>query len=187
MAYNGWYHPKIFRKSVDFKSDVYFGGDQLTADVDEINSLDLSAVGAVSKIKKINMKAADFADNAEIGTGFVLPDEAVVKNVFLRVNTAEATATTKTVIVGTDSTDGGDADGYLAGSSVAATGLVHGTLANAGQTLGALLRVDEGGTGELVPEADYTMGGKEITVTAGDAGGFDEVDFDIFVEYIELA
>ena len=160
---------------------------KITATVDEINQLDASSVGATKKIKKISFTAADFADNDEVGTGWPLPDNAIVTNVFLNVKTVEATASTKTVNIGTDSTDGGDADGYLAGASVATKGLVKGTLLNSGQTLGALLRVDEGGTGELVPEPDVTMGGVEITATAGDAEGFTEAVFDVLIEYIEVA
>jgi len=175
--------------SIDIESGGAFkiGGTAVTATAAEINELDLSAVGAVSKIKKINMTASSFSDNSEVGTGWSLPDNAVVKNVFIRVNTAEQTATTKTIDVGTDSTNGGDADGYLVGVSVASTGLVKGTLDSAGQTLGALLYVDEDGSGALVSEIDIASGGKEITVTAGDASGFSEVDFDIFIEYIEIA
>ncbi len=165
---------------------VEIGGVAITATPAELNNLDLSTVGAISKVKKIQMSAADFPDNSEIATGWSLPADAVVKNVFIRVNTAEVTATTKTIIVGTDSTDGGDADGYLAGVSVAATGLVKGTLLHTGRTVGALLQTTGSATA-AVPEANYTMGGKEITVSAGDAGGFDEADFDIFIEYIEIA
>ena len=193
MAYSNWYHPKIQRKSaefadsVDLGTDVLVGGESVTANAHEINTLDLNATGGVTRYMKISMVAADFDDNSEVGTGYVLPEFAIVKNVFVRVNTEEATATTKTIDVGTDSTDGGDADGYLDGVSVASEGLVHGTLLNTGQTLGALLAVDEDGAGTLVPEPDYTMGGKEITVTAGDAGGFDEAEFDIFIEYILVA
>jgi len=175
--------------SLDIESGgaLKIAGTQVTASAAEINELDLSEVGAASKIKKINMTAADFSDNSEVGTGWSLPAKAVVKNVFIYVNTAESTATTKTINVGTDSTDGGDADGFLAGVSVASTGLVKGTLDSAGQTLGALLRADEDGSGALVPEIDVSSGGKEVTATAGDANGFSEVDFDIFIEYIEVA
>jgi len=195
------YQPKVYIKqdgnelviasggSIDIESGGSFeiAGTQVTATASEINELDLSEVGAVSKIKKINMTASDFSDNSEVGTGWSLPSKAVVKNVFINVNTAESSATTKTINVGTDSSNGGDADGYLKGVSVAATGLVKGTLDSGGQTLGALLYVDEDGAGALVPEIDIASGGKEITVTAGDASGFSEADFDIFIEYIEVA
>ena len=159
-------------------------GTQVTSTAAELNTLDISAVGAISKVQKIRITAP--ADGDETSTGTTLPDKAVVKNVFVDVITAEATGVTKTIDVGTDSTDGGDADGFLAGISVAGTGLVKGTLVNSGQTLGALLRVDEGGGGELVPEIDIASGGKEITFTAGSAD-FDELVADIYIEYIEIA
>lgn len=165
---------------------VEIGGVAITATASELNELDASNVGAVRKIKKLSMSAADFADNSEIATGWNLPAVAVVTSVFIRVNTAEATASTKTIDVGTDSTDGGDADGYLVGVSVAGTGLVKGTMLHSARTVGALLQTTGSATAG-VPEADYTMSGKEITVTAGDAGGFDDVDFDIFIEYIDVA
>lgn len=161
--------------------------DGVTSTAAEINTLDLSVVGAISKVVKANMVAADFSDNSEVDTGITLPAKAVVKNVFVYVNTAETTATTKTIDVGTDSTDSGDADGYIDAGSVAATGFVKPTLLNTGQTLGALLRVDEDGAGALVPEVDVASGGKKVTVTAGDASGFTEADFDIYVEYVEVA
>lgn len=135
------------------------------------------------KVAKVDITAP--ADGSETGTGFTLPANAVVKNVFLRVNTAEATGTTKTLTVGTDSTASGDADGYLVAVDVSATGLVKGTLSSTGQTLGALLTADEDGAGALVPEIDAVSGGKEITVTAGSAD-FAELDATLFVEYIDV-
>ena len=159
-------------------------GTQVTSTAVELNALDVSVVGAISKVQKIRITAP--SDGNETSTGTTLPAKAVVKNVFVNVVTAEVTGTTKTIDVGTDSGDGGDADGFLAGISVAGTGLVKGTLLNTGQTLGALLRVDEGGTGELVQEIDIASGGKEITFTAG-SNDFEQLVADIYIEYIEIA
>ena len=159
-------------------------GTEVTVSAAELNALDISEVGAISKVQKIRITAP--ADGNETSTGTTLPAKAVVKNVFVDVITAEATGTTKTIDVGTDSSDGGDADGYLAGISVVGTGLVKGTLLNSGQTLGALLTVDEDGSGALVQEIDIASGGKEITFTAGSAN-FDELVADIYIEYIEVA
>lgn len=157
---------------------------QITATPAELNLMDLSAVGALRKVAKIAITAPE--DGTEQSTGFTLPDKCVVHAVYLDVTTAEATGTTKTITVGTDSTDSGDADGFLAGVSVAATGLVKGTLASAGQTLGALLVADEDGAGALVPEADISSGGKEVTFTAASAD-FAELVANIFIEYTEIA
>src|SRR6056297_1861115 len=95
-------------------------GSEITATPAELNELDVSTAGAVRKIGKIAITAPE--DNSEQSTGFVLPDKAIVHDVFLDVTTAEVTGTTKTINVGTDSTDSGDADGYLAGVSVSTTG-----------------------------------------------------------------
>jgi hypothetical protein len=169
----------------DLLDALAFNGTELTATVAELNELDLSAVGAVSKIKKINMTAADFSDTSEVDTGWDLPATAIVKNVFINVNTKEETATTKTIDVGTNGSGSDDPNGFLAGVSVATAGLVKGTLASGGQTLGALLYADEDGSGALVPEPDITSGGESVTVTAGEA--FTEADFDILIEYIEIS
>lgn len=122
------------------------------------------------------------ADGTEQDTGDDLPDLAVLPDVFVHVRTAESTGTTKTIDVGLLSTEtGGDADGFLAGVDVSSTGLVKGTLDSAGQTLGALLHVDEGGTGELVPEPHLTdaVTAKSISFTAGSAD-FAELVADLY-------
>lgn len=128
------------------------------------------------------------ADGSETATGFTLPTDAIVTNVWLRVRTAEATGTTKTIDVGTDSGDSGDADGFLDGVSVASTGLVKGTLATGSETLGALLTAESeaGTTDATVPESDIASGGKEMTYTAGSAD-FAELEADIIVEFYEIA
>jgi peptidoglycan hydrolase-like protein with peptidoglycan-binding domain len=185
---------------IDSSGNLYQAGTQITATAAELNilddatvttaelnELDLSAVGAVSKIKKINMTAADFEDNTEVDTGWDLPANAIVKNVFINVNTKEDTATTKTINVGTDGTGSNDPDGFLAGVSVATAGLVKGTLTYNAVTLGELLYTNTGDSSNPVPEPDITSGGESVTVTAGDSGGFTEVDFDILIEYIEVA
>ncbi len=202
------YHPGVYRKSggdelivsskgkqtvesggeVDIESGgiLKIAGTQVTASATELNQLDASVVGAVSKIKVINMTAADFEDDSEVETGFVLPANAIVKNVFVNVNAAEETATTKTIDVGTDGTGSDDHDGFLAGVSVAAEGLVKGTLAYGAVTLGALLFTNTDNGSDPAPEPDVTSGGEKVTVTAGNAGGFTEADFDIIIEYIEV-
>ena len=147
----------------------------------------LASAGAKDRIAVLRMTAADFDDDSETETGFVLPDTAIVKNVYLNVITAETTATDKTIDVGTDGTGSNDPDGFLDGVSLESTGLVKGTLLNTGQTLGALLRVDEGGDGDLVPEPDIESGGEKVTLTAAQGDGLTEAVFDVIIEYIEVA
>lgn len=158
-------------------------GEKITATPSELNNNDLDVVGAVSKLLKINITAPE--DSTEQSTGVILPDKAIVKNVFVDVITAEVTGTTKTINVGTDSTDSGDADGYLTGLSVSTTGLKKGTVANGAVTLGALLLTDLDGTSNI-KEPDIASGGKEITFTTASAN-FAELNANIFIEYIEIA
>ena len=64
-------------------------------------------------------------NNTETDTTFDLPAKAIVHEVLVEVKTAEATASTKTIDVGLlASESGGDADGFIDGLSVAATGLI---------------------------------------------------------------
>lgn len=161
---------------------IYIGGTQVTTTAAELNTLDISVVGGQRKLKTIAITAK--ANTNENSTGWSLPAKAIVHGVFLVVTTAEATGTTKTIDVGTLSSASGDANGYLAAVSTATLGLVKGTLLSSGQTLGALLSVDESGAGVLVPEADISMGGKQITWTAGSA----QTEFvgTIVIDYTEI-
>lgn len=71
----------------------------------------------------VKVITAEFGHNTtETDTGVDLPDNAVVIGAFLEVETADSGIT---IDVGTLSTEGGgDADGFIAGASVGATGLV---------------------------------------------------------------
>lgn len=157
--------------------------DGATLTVAELNQMDQSAVGAISKVQKFAITAAP--DGTEQDTTIVLPAKAIVKRVWIDVTAAEATGGTKTIDVGTKDISN-DPNGFIAGASVAATGQVKGTLLNTGQTLGALLCVDEDGAGALVPEDDLTSSGATLTYTAGDT---DWVEFrgTIYCEYIEIS
>lgn len=175
---------KIKAATADVKT-LKKDGDEIEATASEINQLSTSANGVALKRKQINMTADDFDDDSEVGTGWSLPEKAIVKDVFLDVKTEETTATTTTLDVGTDSTDEGDADGFLAGVEVSSSGLVTGTVEDGAVTFGDLLLVDLDGTSN-VKEQDASSGGKEITVTAGNSSGFYDVDFNLYVDYIEV-
>ena len=159
-------------------------GTAVNATAAEINTLDISAVGGATKILKVPIVRA--AATTEQKSGVELPAKAVVLNVYVDVITAESTGATKTIDVGTDGSGSNDPDGWLNGVSVAATGIVKGTLVNTGQTLGALLSVDEDGSGALVPEVDVTSGGEEITYTFG-SNDFAELVANIIIHYVEVA
>lgn len=161
-----------------------------------------NVTGQVTRIlAKTNVTATDLTDNTETDTGITIPANAIVNNVYVRVNSAESTATTKTITVGTDSTDSGDADGYLASTSVAATGLHvcnEATITTGSSETyvsalgGALLGSGVVGTdtngdfGIWQKEQDSASAGKNVTITFGDADGANELDLDIFVDYLIL-
>ena len=80
-----------------------------------------TVVGSEGNVKMI---AAEFdASTSETDTTIDLPDGSVVLDVFLDVATADTGITLDVGLLSTES--GGDADGFLDGISVAATGLVH--------------------------------------------------------------
>jgi len=127
-----------------------------------------------TQVAKIPFSVTDQAGDAtETDTGFDLPAKALVQATpGLDVTTADAAIT---IDVGTLSTNSGDANGFLAAASVATAGVVKGTLASGGQTIGALLSADESGAGVLVPES-MVSDGNYITYTlltaADTAAGF---------------
>lgn len=136
------------------------------------------------KVKKVNITAP--ADGTEQDTGFTIPEDSIVTDIKVKVNTPESTGTTTTLDIGTDSVSGGDADGYLAGIDVSASGVVKGTLDNAGQTLGELLTVVSDATNSVkVKEEDVDSSGINLTYTAGSAD-FAELDADVYVYFYDL-
>lgn len=100
--------------------------DGLTATATELNAAaDLSVNGGLVRTKKISISTAP--TGAEQDTGWDLPANSIVIDVFLDVTTAEVTGGTKTMDVGLLSSEsGGDTDGFLRGVSVATTGVRRG-------------------------------------------------------------
>jgi len=169
--------------------DVFEVGGKLqfeSAGILDLSNLSPHATfpGLAAKMKKISVTSVP-ADDSEIDTGWDLPAKCIVLDVFIDVTTAEATGGTKTLDVGTNGSGSDDPDGFLDGVSVANFGIVRGSLASGGQTLGTLLHADEDGAGVLVPEPDTTSGGESVTYTAGSAD-FAELHFDLYVVYIEI-
>lgn len=96
----------------------------ITASVDELNLNDLSAVGALVKVKKLAISATP--TGAEQDTAWDLPAKSIVLDVLLDVTTAEATGGTKTMDIGLKASEGGgDADGFAIALSCASLGLVR--------------------------------------------------------------
>ena len=70
--------------------------------------------------------------------------------------------------------------------TVAAVGTIKGTLVNTGQTLGALMFVDEDGSGTVVPEPHVLNGtAKSVTITAGSADWAEFVG-NLYIQYLEI-
>lgn len=137
----------------------------------------------VTRLKKIDI-TADF-NNTEQLTGWKLPSKAIVTNVWVDVTTADAT---ETLDVGTNSADSGDADGFLDGVSVNATGIQSASLVAGAVTRGALLKETVTGSGAAThssPIPNATMGGKEISYTGSHATA-NTMRGSIYIEYVVL-
>lgn len=164
------------------------------------------ALNKVNLPKHLVQKTAVFrvtyaTGTTETDTTFDLPSNGLVREVLVNVLTAEATGTTKTLDVGLLSSEsGGDADGFLDGVSVAATGLVAAantitTGANntyfASSTLGVLLMdkvagedTAAGGDGVAArkPHLTSSVTAKSISITPG-SNNFAELVADVYVVY----
>ena len=106
----------------------------------------------------LNLFAADFADGDEVDLGHQLPPNGLVEGGILEVVVEETTATTKTLSIGTLSSEsGGDADGFDAAVDVSATGktIIDGAL------VGTLLEA---------------VTAKSLSATFGDAAGATELE-----------
>lgn len=165
-------------------------GTELTVSGAELNLLDLSAVGAVRKIKKIPVvlaAATTFQDS-----GWDLPTKGWVNDVLVDVVTVEATGGTKTLDVGIkNAVESGDEDGFLDGISVATTtGIRQGSLVAAGVTLGAYFIevVTDSAAATQNARKPYVLNGtaKSVGWTFG-SNDFAELVANIYIDYVEVA
>lgn len=141
---------------------------------------DKSRVNAGTKfVRKTAVIRCD-AQTSETQTGFTLPTNAIVHDVFLNVITVDAT---ETVDVGTAGTSN-DPDGFLDGASLATEGLVVGSLADGAVTRGALLSEITEATTAAARLPDVTAGGDPVTYTC--SAGSDTAVFDIVIDYTEV-
>lgn len=138
--------------------------------------------------------------STEVDTLWDLPASAYVYDVLIEVTTAEVTGSTKTLDVGLLSTEsGGDADGFVDGVSVAATGVYRGGVALDGgsayfdtTTRGALLRLFVQGAGTddrgLYAERPHRAGAvtaKSVSYSRGST--LSEFVGNIWILYSEVA
>lgn len=121
-----------FVAAQSFSDDVTIGGDLAVTGTTALTgnatiSEPILGPGGV-KLKWWRSSLIGSGTSAEVDTTFDLPARGQVHDVLVRVVTAETTGTTKTLDVGLLSSEsGGDADGFLDGISVAATGMKRGT------------------------------------------------------------
>ncbi|GMW01474.1 MAG: hypothetical protein AMXMBFR84_26110 [Candidatus Hydrogenedentota bacterium] len=181
--------------------------DGATITTAELNELDLSVVGAQTKLKRIAISTTPTGSAQD--TGWDLPTKGVVLDVWVDVTTVEATGGTKTLDVGLLAGEaGGDADGFLDGISVATTAGVRkgNAVATTGSnntylgaasthTIGALLTglliagedTAAGGDGVLVPRPHILNGtAKSVVYTAG-SNDWAEFRGAIYILYVEFA
>tara|TARA_R110000782_G_scaffold35176_4_gene84179 strand:+ start:1149 stop:1661 length:513 start_codon:yes stop_codon:yes gene_type:complete len=149
-----------------------FSGSTAAADNSKLNA-------STKFVKKTAVIRCD-AQTAETETGFTLPTNAVVSDVFLNVITVDAT---ETVDVGTTGTSN-DPNGYLAAASLATAGLVFGSLLDGAVTRGALLFEITEATTAAARKPDITAGGDPVSYTC--SAGSDTAVFDIIIEYTEV-
>jgi len=137
----------------------------ITGFFDSLPTADEDCVSEISpiKIRRIHIEAADCGSGSETSLGVAMGATDYVLGAALRVTTAETTGSTKTIEIGTDSADSGDADGFIDGASVAATGAVAHTCALKGV---------------------MTTSAPNITVTVPNA--FTEFVGDLYIFYIEV-
>ena len=148
---------------------------------------DVTNKGMSLKTKKINLVASGILSGSVQDTGWDLPLTGYVLNVFLKVVTAEATGSTKTIDVGLlNAVESGVEDGFLNNVPVNTTGLKKGTLLSSGQTLGSYLRVDESGAGVLVPEPHVLNGVAKSVCWTMPAANWVEFVGELYIIYAEI-
>ncbi len=141
--------------------------------------------------KFVKLPITRVASTAVQDTGFDLPANAVVLDVFVEVTTLEATGATKTVDVGLlASESGGDEDGFLDGVSVATAGVRNGSLVSGAVTRGALLRetVTDSGSATLSANRAHVstaVTARSVTYTLG-ANDFAEFAGNIIIVFVEF-
>ena len=158
------------------------GGVAIDATATELNILDLSAAKAITRYAVGAITRA--ADTNAHDLTIIIPAGAIIEDVFMKVATKEDTGGTKTLKVGIK---GGAADAFLNGASVAAVGVIQGSLASGAVTRGASL-FEYTGAGSTIPVRTgyYCAAATTLNITFG-SNDFAQLAGDIRVKYIEMA
>lgn len=179
------------------------GSSAIGRGIKTVGGLNYHGQGVIERWQRLNIGATP--TGSEQDTGWDLPANALVTDVFVRVITPEATGGTKTLDVGLLSSEsGGDADGFIDGVSVATAGLVVPNVTlTAGATetyvsswtVGVLLTsgVPLAGTNTVGDEGSFyrewhptsAVTAKSISYTAG-SNDFAEFRGAIFIHYYEF-
>ncbi len=138
------------------------------------------AVAATTQLVKKTAVIRCNAQTSETQTAFTFPAKAIVHEVYLNVITIDAT---ETVDVGTMGTSN-DPNGFLAGASLANTGIVYGSLLDGAVTRGALLSEITEATTAAAPRPCLTASSDPVSYTC--SAGSDTAVFDIIIEYSEV-
>lgn len=146
----------------------------------EITELKYSS-GVLPKYAVVPVSTEIHDESTAQNLDFAFPEKCIVYDVFVDVTTAEATSANTQISVGRTNND----NGFLNSVEVGSLGIVKGSLADGVGTLGDLLYVDRGGTGETVPEPDVSSGEDTLRVQAED-GQFDDFEGNIIVVYTEI-
>ncbi len=99
---------------------------------DTLNNVNGTSPSTETVLREMVIPISYLDGTAEVPTNFKFNTPVVVQSCYLRVRTAEATGTTKTIKIGTATADSGNPLVFINGASVASTGLVT---ASAGQAL----------------------------------------------------
>lgn len=157
-----------------------------------INKVSKGRIGAASLALKggdlrITRIPVTTLSASEVNTGVQLPAGAVVRHVALDTTTVEATAATKTISVGTLSSEsGGNASGFLTGVSTASAAVIGPSLAGT-PTRGALLRESASATsGGTVPVPVDAIMTTARTISYTLASVHTELKADIVLTYLVL-
>lgn len=174
--------------------------DGVTATAAELNTTDLSAVGAITKVATVALTAGTHGTGSEVNTSLTLPTKCVVLDVLVDVTTAEVTGGTKTIDVGTQTGGSDDPDGFMDAVSVAATGIKRGGVTvtsglnedyYSASTRGLLLSSFTAGSDVATDVGTYNEhpalgeGGAIVSITSGSA--FTEFAGNLYVLYMEIA
>lgn len=140
--------------------------------------------GVLNQVAVIPFSIADTTATTETDTGFDAPANSIfLPQPCVRVTTADAGITIEGGLLSSETS--GDADGFIDAVSVAAAGVAKATIANAGNTLGALFEVqDSANAGDLTHGVHVVTGANATSITYTLSAGADTAEGFLVLPYI---